>query len=112
MGQPAIHPGVILRQELKALDVTPTELSRQIDVPPNRISQIIQGKRSITGDTALRLAHWFKTSPEFWLDLQTAYDVRLAQQAFGVAIQHLPTKPTSPRQIERQGPSKRLARSG
>jgi addiction module HigA family antidote len=59
MTRPAIHPGEILADELNELEVTPTELSRQISVPPNRISQIIQGKRAITGDTALRLGHWF-----------------------------------------------------
>ncbi|MEA2892686.1 MAG: antitoxin HigA [Bradyrhizobium sp.] len=60
--------------ELNELRVTPTELSRQLSVPPNRISQIIQGKRAITGDTALRLGHWFQTSAQFWLNLQSAYD--------------------------------------
>ena len=67
MARPAIHPGEILADELSELEITPTELSRQISVPPNRISQIIQGKRAITGDTALRLGHWFQTSPQFWL---------------------------------------------
>ena len=72
----ATHPGEVLADELRELGVTPTELSRQIAVPPNRISQIIQGKRAITGDTALRLGHWFQTSPQFWLNLQSAYDLR------------------------------------
>jgi addiction module HigA family antidote len=62
MARPAIHPGEILADELTELKVTPTELSRQISVPPNRISQIIHGKRAITGDAALRLGHWFQTS--------------------------------------------------
>jgi addiction module HigA family antidote len=93
MARPAIHPGTILSQELKALGVSPTELSRQIAVPPNRISQIIQGKRAITGDTALRLAHWFKTKPEFWLNLQNAYDIRVAGDRVGGEIHQLPTKP-------------------
>ena len=57
MARPAIHPGEVLAEELEELDVSPTELSRQLSVPPNRITQIIQGKRSITGDTALRLGH-------------------------------------------------------
>ncbi|MFL5087852.1 MAG: HigA family addiction module antitoxin, partial [Xanthobacteraceae bacterium] len=60
MSRPAIHPGEILAEELEELGVSPRELARQIAVPPNRITQIIQGKRSITGDTALRLGHWFK----------------------------------------------------
>ena len=83
MARPAIHPGEILADELNELQVTPTELSRQIAVPPNRISQIIQGKRAITGDTALRLGHWFQTSAQFWLNPQSAYDLRAANEAIG-----------------------------
>lgn len=93
MSRPAIHPGEILADELEELGVTPAELSRQIGVPPNRISQIIHGKRAITGDTALRLGHWFKTSAEFWLNLQTAYDLRVAAEEVGRAIAKLPTRP-------------------
>ena len=93
MARPAIHPGEILAEELEELGVSPTELSRQIAVPPNRISQIIKGQRSITGDTALRLGHWFKTSAQFWLNLQAAYDIRIAQQQAGAEIDRLPTKP-------------------
>ena len=77
MARPAIHPGEILADELEGLGLRPTELARQIKVPANRITQIIQGKRAITGDTALRLGHWFKTTPEFWLNLQIAYDEEL-----------------------------------
>src|SRR6266702_6325658 len=93
MPRPAIHPGEILADELSELEITPTELSRQIAVPPNRISQIIQGKRAITGDTALRLGHWFQTSPQFWLNLQSSYDLRLASDAIGREVARLPTKP-------------------
>jgi addiction module HigA family antidote len=92
MARPAIHPGEILADELNELQITPTELSRQISVPPNRISQIIQGKRAITGDTALRLGHWFQTSPQFWLDLQSAYDLRIANDEIGREVAALPTK--------------------
>lgn len=95
MSRPAVHPGKVLAEELETLGVTPTELARQIAVPPNRISQIINGKRAITGDTALRLAHWFKTTPEFWLDLQTAHDLRAAQSNCGRDIARLPTKPSA-----------------
>lgn len=95
MARPAIHPGEILADELEELGITPTELSRQIAVPPNRVSQIIQGKRAITGDTALRLGHWFKTSAEFWLNLQTAYDLRIAAKEVGSTINILPTRPKS-----------------
>ena len=92
MPRPAVHPGKVLADELDALGVTPTEFARQIDVPPNRISQIIHGKRSISGDTALRFAHWFGTAPEQWLSLQVVYDVRLAERSSGRAIRRLPTR--------------------
>jgi len=97
MARPIIHPGEVLAEELEELGVSPTELSRQLSVPPNRITQIIQGKRSITGDTALRLGHWFGTSPQFWLNLQAAYDLRVAEQEAGSEIERLPTKSTGPR---------------
>jgi addiction module HigA family antidote len=93
MPRPATHPGVILTEELEDIGVTPTELSRQIAVPPNRITQIIQGKRAITGDTALRLGHWFRTSPQFWLNLQAAYDLRIATEEIGREVAKLPTRP-------------------
>jgi addiction module HigA family antidote len=93
MPRPAIHPGEILADELEELGVSPTELSRQLDVPSNRISQIIQGKRAITGDTALRLGHWFQTSAQFWLNLQAGYDLRIAAEEIGKAVERLPTKP-------------------
>jgi addiction module HigA family antidote len=93
MARTPIHPGEVLAEELEELGVSPTELSRQIRVPANRISQIINGKRAITGDTALRLAHWFGTSPQFWMNLQALYDVRLAEQEAGTEIKALPTKP-------------------
>lgn len=92
MSRPAIHPGEILEDELEEIGITATELARQLAVPQNRISQIIQGKRSITGDTALRLGHWFQNSAEFWLNLQTAYDLRLAEQAVGREIDALPVR--------------------
>jgi len=93
MARTPIHPGEILADELEELGVSPTELSRQIRVPANRISQIINGKRSITGDTALRLAHWFGTSPQFWMNLQALYEVRMAEEDAGTEIKTLPTKP-------------------
>jgi addiction module HigA family antidote len=90
MPRPAIHPGEILAEELAELAVTPTELARQLKVPANRITQIIQGKRSISSDTALRLGHWFGTSGRFWLNLQCAYDIRTATQKAGAEISRLP----------------------
>lgn len=93
MTRPAIHPGEILSDELNELGVSPTELARQINVPANRVSQIVNGKRGITGDTALRLGHWFGMSAEFWLNLQSAYDLRVAEQAAGAEIEALPVRP-------------------
>jgi addiction module HigA family antidote len=92
MARPPIHPGEILADELKELGVTATELSRQIKVPVNRVTQIIHGMRGITGDTALRLGHWFGTSAQFWLNLQSAYDIRLADEKTGEEIGQLPTR--------------------
>ena len=92
MRRPAIHPGEILKDELEELGVTATELARQIAVPANRISQILNGRRAITGDTALRLGHWFGNSPQFWLNLQSAYELRRAEQAAGRRIAKLPTR--------------------
>jgi addiction module HigA family antidote len=96
MPRPAIHPGEILSDELNELGVTPTELSRQINVPPNRVTQIIHGRRGVTGDTALRLGHWFGTNAQFWLNLQSAYDIRVAEDRAGQEIAQLPTRPAGP----------------
>src|SRR5256885_16951128 len=86
----AIHPGEHLAEELQALEMSAAELARQLDVPTNRITQILNGTRAITGDTALRLAHFFGTSAEFWLNLQSLYDLRLAQEKAGKSIKNLP----------------------
>lgn len=86
----AIHPGEHLAEELEALDMSAAELARKINVPTNRITQILNGARAITGDTALRLAHFFGTSAQFWLNLQSLYDLRLAQQKVGKSVQALP----------------------
>jgi addiction module HigA family antidote len=95
MSRPAIHPGEFLADELEELNVSPTELARQLAVPANRISQIINGKRAVTGDTALRLGHWFGMSPQFWLNLQAAYDLRLAEVAIGDEVERLPRRPAA-----------------
>ena len=91
MALTAIHPGEHLAEELEALDMSAAELARKIDVPTNRVTQILNGTRAITGDTALRLAHFFGTSPHFWLNLQSLYDLRLAQQKVGQSVKALPT---------------------
>jgi addiction module HigA family antidote len=88
----AVHPGEILKDELDELGITPTEFARQIDVPPNRISQIITGKRAVTGDTALRFGHWFGVEPQFWLNLQSAYEIRVAEGKTGRKIAQLPIR--------------------
>lgn len=88
----AVHPGRILKEELAGIGVTPTEFARQIDVPANRVSQIINARRSITGDTALRLGHWFGVEPEFWLNLQAHFDLVCADRARGDTIRLLPTR--------------------
>lgn len=98
----AVHPGEILKDELDGLDVSPTEFARQIDVPPNRISQIIAGKRAVTGDTALRFGHWFGTEPQFWLNLQSAYEIRVAEEKAGQAIARLPVRAGVPAMAEHQ----------
>ena len=94
MARSAIHPGEILTDELKELNLTASELARLLDVPPNRITQILNGQRNITADTALRLARWLGTSPEFWLNLQKNYELRLAQNEKGEEIE----RTVSPRQ--------------
>jgi len=86
----AIHPGEHLAEELKELKMSAAELARRMNVPTNRVTQIVNGTRAITGDTALRLAHFFGTSPEFWLNLQSLYELRVAQKMVGKSIQALP----------------------
>jgi addiction module HigA family antidote len=86
-----IHPGEHLAEELRELEMSAAELARRLDVPTNRVTQILNGRRAVTGDTALRLAHFFGTSPEFWLNLQSLYEIRLAQQKSGKSIKTLPT---------------------
>lgn len=99
----AQHPGEILKDELIVLNVSATEFARQIDVPPNRVSQIIAGKRSVTGDTAIRFGHWFGTDPLFWLNLQAQYDLVQAAAEAGEAIGRLPTRATLPPPADQPG---------
>lgn len=87
---PAIHPGEHLAEELRELNMSSAEFARKIRVPTNRVTQIIKGQRSVSGDTALRLAHFFGTSPQFWLNLQGLYEIRLAERKIGRAIRALP----------------------
>ncbi|HEY7117070.1 MAG TPA: HigA family addiction module antitoxin [Tepidisphaeraceae bacterium] len=91
MAAPAIHPGEHLAEELEALGMSAAELARQLEVPTNRVTGILNGTRAVTGDTALRLGHFFGTTPQFWLNLQALYELRLAEQKAGKAIKALPT---------------------
>ena len=86
MARPPIHPGEILADELAELGISAAALSRALHVPTNRITQIIHGQRAITAETALRLGQWFGTSPDFWLNLQKQYELRLAEQEHGQKI--------------------------
>ncbi len=91
MPQLAIHPGEHLAEELSTLDMSAAALARQLKVPTNRITEILNGQRAISGDTALRLAHFFGTSAQFWFNLQTLYELRIAEQKAGKSIRKLPT---------------------
>jgi addiction module HigA family antidote len=96
MPRTPIHPGEHLAEELRELGITAAELSRQIDVPVNRSTGIIHGQRGITADTALRLGHWFGTSPQFWMNLQQLYELRLAESEVGAKIAALPRRAGRP----------------
>jgi len=97
MAMTAIHPGEHLAEELKELGMSAAELARKLDVPTNRITGILNGQRAVTGDTALRLGHFFGTSAEFWLNLQSLYELRIAQAKAGKSIRALPTLKQSAR---------------
>lgn len=92
MPRTPIHPGEILADELESISMTAKQLADLLEVPPNRLYQILAGKRSLTADTALRLARYFGTTPAFWLNLQTAYDLDLALQQTGDALKRIPTR--------------------
>lgn len=85
-----MHPGEILAKQLQNYKMSSAELGRQLQVPTNRITSIIKGQRSITGDTALRLGHFFCMSPTFWLELQNNYDLAVAKHKSGQLIKKLP----------------------
>ena len=87
-----IHTGEHLAEELRELGFSAAELARQIAVPINRITGIINGQRGVTADTALRLAHWFGTSPQFWMNLQQMYELRVAERDVGAQIATLPRR--------------------
>ena len=90
MPREPIHPGTQLAQVLSEAGLSAAELARRIGVPTNRVTQIMNGQRSVTGDTALRLGHFFGNSPEFWMNLQQVYELRAAESVAGKDIRKLP----------------------
>jgi antitoxin HigA-1 len=91
MARTPIHPGEHLAEELGELGISAAELARQLEVPVNRVTAIMNGQRGVTADTALRLGHWFGTSPEYWLNLQKLYELRRAREEVGDRLAKLPT---------------------
>jgi antitoxin HigA-1 len=92
MARSPIHPGEHLAEALEETGLSAAEFARQIAVPTNRITSILNGQRAISADTALRLGHWFGMSAEFWLNLQKLYELRLAEQDKGEEIRKLPKR--------------------
>jgi addiction module HigA family antidote len=92
MARTPIHPGEVLADELEETGLSAKRLADMIDVPPNRLYQLIAGKRSMTADTALRLGRYFGMAADFWMNLQTAYELDLARQQNGKAIQRIPKR--------------------
>jgi addiction module HigA family antidote len=92
MARTPIHPGEILADELEEIGLTAKRLADVIEVPPNRLYQVLAGKRNVTADTALRLARYFGMAADFWMNLQSAYELDLARQQNGKAIQRIPTR--------------------
>ncbi len=91
MSSTTIHPGEHLVEELRELGLSAAALARHLKVPSSRITQILNGRRAISGDTAIRLGHFFGTSAQFWMNLQALYDVKCAQHKVGKTIRTLPT---------------------
>ena len=89
MTRDPIHPGETLREDLEELGMSAAELARRIEVPVNRVTEILNGRRAVTGDTALRLGRFFGTSGELWLNLQKLYELRLAERKNGAEIARL-----------------------
>ena len=96
MARTPIHPGEILADELDEIGLTAKKLADLIEVPPNRLYQILGGKRSMTADTALRLSRYFGMSADFWMNLQSAYELDLARKQSGKAIQRIPQRGARP----------------
>ena len=93
-GMRPVHPGEILREEMEELGMSAKAIARELGVPQNRISDILRGRRGITADTALRLARYLNTTPQLWLNLQKAFELRVAELEAGKDI----VKQVKPRQ--------------
>src|SRR5277367_1282600 len=96
MPRTPIHPGEILADELEEIGLSAKKLADVIEVPPNRLYQLLAGKRNVTADTALRLSRYFGMSADFWMNLQSAYELDLARQQLGKAIQRIPKRSNAP----------------
>ena len=90
MARILIHPGEHLADELAALGMSANQLAREIGVPTNRLTEIVRGKRGISGDTALRLGRWFGTGADIWMNLQKNHELQVASQAIGTALNRIP----------------------
>ena len=86
-GMRPVHPGEVLRDEIDMLDMSAKALAQALDVPPNRITAILNGQRGVTADTALRLSRYLGTTPEFWLNLQKTFELRIAEMEAGESIE-------------------------
>jgi addiction module HigA family antidote len=92
MARTPIHPGEILGDELEEIGLSAKKLADVIEVPPNRLYQLLAGKRSMTADTALRLSQYFGMSADFWMNLQSSYELDLARQQVGDTIRRIPRR--------------------
>jgi addiction module HigA family antidote len=92
MARTPIHPGEHLAEAMNELNMSAAELARQLAIPASRIAAILKGQRAVTADTALRLGHWFGIRAEFWLNLQTRHEIRLAENKSGAEIRRLPKR--------------------
>jgi len=99
MAKVVTHPGEVLGDELKEIGISHERLGRDLDVSASTISRIVAGKQSVTADMAMRLGHWFGTSPEFWMNLQAQYDLCIAAQKLGRRIKTRPTRPDTVRPL-------------
>ncbi|MCF8128210.1 MAG: HigA family addiction module antidote protein [Deltaproteobacteria bacterium] len=81
-----VHPGEVLKDELAGIGMSANAFAQALHVPTNRITAILKGTRSVTADTALRISHFFGTTPEFWLNLQTSYDLKVARASIGKKV--------------------------